>query len=144
MRKFIFRLESVLKHRTIIAEMKAQAFGQVEHELSQCEERIAILQATINDTYALPPMSFQGDPSLRERFLEALRERIRHENIIRNEIMTRMNQARSELVKARQDRESIDRIKQSDHLIYKHEALKSEQDTLDDIASIRARRRDME
>ena len=144
MRKFAFRFETVLKHRTIIEEMKALAFGRVEIELSQCDDRIALLQATVKDTYSLSPMTLEGDPLIRERYLEALREKIRHENIIRNEIMTRLNQARTELVKARQDRESIDRIKQNDLLIYKREALKSEQDILDDIASIRARRREME
>ena len=134
----------MLKHRTIIEEMKTLAFGRVELELSQCDERIALLQAKVKETYSLPPMSVEGDPLIRERYLEALREKIRHENIIRNEIMTRLNQTRTELIKARQDRESIDRIKQNDLLTYKHEALQSEQDALDDIASIHARRRDME
>lgn len=83
MRKFEFRFETVLKHRTIIEEMKALAFGRVEHELSECDDRIALLQAKVKETYSHSPMSFAGDPLIRERYLEALREKIRHENIIR-------------------------------------------------------------
>ena len=145
MRRFQFRLEAVLNHRTTMEELKMQALAEVHMELTECEERISSFQKEYQKTIlARPEVMNLEDFQVREQYLDILNENIHREERRKEGIISRVEEARQELVTASQARQAIERIRQKDQIEFQKEMMKAEQEMLDEIASIRYIRRERE
>lgn len=141
MKRFKFRFEAVLKHRAITEELRTQEFARVQGELAACDGRIAASRREFEVTVASRPERIDvEDLPRRESYLDALRARIEQETRIREGIAARLEDARVALVAAKQAREALERIRESDYETYRREATLAEQNALDEIASQRFQR----
>src|SRR5438067_11935512 len=87
MRHFKFRLESVLRHRIVLEELRLQALAQVHNELAACDAELAELRSEFTETVARRPARIEpGDIARRERYLDALGVRIGRQEGIREGI----------------------------------------------------------
>lgn len=138
MRKFVFRMRAVLRHRQIIEDLRLQDLSKVQAELAECDSRIQRIVDQAERTLREWPSSFNlADFAIRERFLDALRIQQEREERIREGIAARVEDARVALTRARQEREMIEKIRDRELLQYQHEMAALEQATVDEIATMR-------
>jgi flagellar protein FliJ len=138
MRRFKFRLEAVLKHRTVIEELAQQAFAKVQLELKAADERLAELRTGYSEAVAGRSAGVDlDDVTRRERYVDTLLVRISEQERVREGINARLDDARSALVSARQAREAIERVKEQDYRNYLREAGLEEQRLIDEMATVR-------
>ncbi len=151
MKRFTFRLETLLEHRKILEKLRDQEFAaaQGRHELamSQLDALEAHYQQTIADRPAplVPQIWGEGGPGTpfdapailsREKYLEAVqiqigqqRERVEIARLIAEEMWAAM-------VAAKQAREAVSRLRDKDFADYKAEAQRKAQESMDEIASV--------
>jgi len=138
MRRFRFELETVLRHRRILESQHLQRLAAVQSELRACDARIARLRADAERALReWPGVVDLLDFAMRELYLEAVGARIEQEERVREGIAARMEEARLALVRARQDRETIERVREGAYREYLHEAERANQQALDEIATVR-------
>jgi flagellar FliJ protein len=140
-KRFIFRFEAVLKHRAITEELRTEEFARVQAELAACDGRIAACRREFDITVSGRPERIDvEDFPRREHYLDTLRARIEQETRIREGIAARLEDARRALVAAKQAREALERIRETDFDAYRREAARAEQNALDEVASQRFQR----
>lgn len=143
MRKFKFRLDTVLRHREILETLKEQEFEAAQGRLLALEARIEHLREEFRQTVARRPGNIVGeqiDPGKildRERYLETLLASIAQ--LLRHVETARVvaNEMRRELVAARQAREAVSHLRDNaldEHTLQSH---RIEQNVLDDLATIK-------
>ena len=138
MQKFKFKLETVLKHRAVLEEQSMRAFATAQGELAACVARIAVLQMEFQQVVANRSKNFEVEEiALRERHLDTLRGRIEQQERLREGLEARMDDARKHLVKSRQDREMVERLRQIKLAEHAAKALKVDQDAIDEMATLR-------
>ncbi len=143
MRRFQFRLESVLHHRVLIAEQKEQEYIKAQNYVLELEKALVRLQQTHeavvqgrDDTCS--ESRFDVDAiSNRERYLVTLAYRIGSAERELEAARIVMEETRVEMVKANQEREAVTKLREKAHAEYVAEQQKQEQDMLDDMASLR-------
>ncbi|MCX6380197.1 MAG: flagellar export protein FliJ [Armatimonadetes bacterium] len=146
MRRFQFRLESVLHHRTLIEGQKEQEYVKTQSSLLVLERKLSHLQQVHEEVLqgrggAAGEHSFDIHAIMNcERYLASLVQRI--ESVEREVEAARivMVEARLAMVKARQEREAVTKLRAQAHTEYLIEEQKQEQDTLDDLATLRFKR----
>lgn len=138
MQKFKFKLETVLKHRAALEEQAMRTFAAVQSELAACVARIAALEMEFQQVVSNRSKSFEVEEiALRERHLDALRGRIDDQERLREGLEARLDDARKHLVKSRQDREMVERLRQIELAEHARKALKADQDAIDEMATLR-------
>jgi flagellar FliJ protein len=126
-------------------ELKMQALAEVQMELTECDERIiSFLKEYEKTLMARPDVMNLEDFQVREQYLDILNQNISREERRKEGILGRVEEARQELVAASQARQAIERIRQKDQIEFQRELMKTEQEMLDEIASIRYIRRERE
>lgn len=138
MRKFVFRLEGVLKHRGIQEDLALQSFAVIQQEMLQCRQRLTDLHTDRDAAISGRSLHVQVEDVIRrETWIDVLQTRIQSEERILEGITVRLEDCRKALVKAKQDREAIERVKQTDLTNWIREAALAEQIILDEIGSRR-------
>lgn len=143
MRRYKFRLEAVLRHREIIEELREQEFAAANGVLEVILARIAALWEEFNRTVAERPGAEAGqpfDPHIivdRERYLQTLQAEIASQERRADAARIVVEEARQALVVARQGREAVSRLREKDRAAYILEAQRHEQNTLDEMATVR-------
>src|SRR6266540_3178741 len=98
MHKFKFKLESVLKHRTVLEEQAMQAFAVAQNELAACVARQAALQMEFQNVVGSRPeldAKFGIDEiKLRERHLDNLLSLIEQQERMREGLSARLDDER--------------------------------------------------
>ena len=141
MKKFKFKLETVLSHRTVLEEQAMRAFAEVQNELAACLARIVAMQMEFHQVVSTRPKTFDAEEmTLRERHLDQLRNRIEVQERLREGLAARLEDARERLVSARQDRETVGGLREIELAGYRKEVLKADQDAIDELATMRHNR----
>src|SRR5579872_3440989 len=138
MRRFKFRFETVLKHRTILEEMRMQAFAIVQQEMVTVDARLAASRAEYARTVAGRPSSLDvEDIARRERYLDTLSARLAQEERVREGIAARLEDARVALLEARQACKALERVREQDLQEYMRLTAQAEQTAMDEMATQR-------
>jgi flagellar FliJ protein len=143
MRRFRFRLESVLRHRETLEGMCEQEFGAAQSRLQAEQARMDQLRAEFDRCVAERPGGAQGerfDAHMvydRERYLETLQAALEQQSRRVEAASITAEEKRQALVAARQAREAVSRLRQQEFAAYTAQALKHEQDVLDEQATVR-------
>ena len=138
MKRFVFRFEAVLKHRVVTEELRLQELARVQGEMSVCEGRIAQCRSEFDRTMVERPARIDvEDFPRREQYLDTLGVRIQQEERIHEGIAARLEDARLAVIAARQAREALERIRETDREKHRRDGLLAEQSALDEIATQR-------
>jgi flagellar protein FliJ len=144
MLKFKFKLETVLKHRAVLEEQAMQAFAEAQSRLAACIARAAALELQFQQVVLSRPSSFDAceieQLALRERHLDSLRRQIEEQERMREGLEARLEDSRVLLVRTRQNRQTVDRLREIDLAEYRKSVDKAEQDAMDELATIRFER----
>jgi flagellar protein FliJ len=144
MLKFKFKLETVLKHRAVLEEQAMQAFAEAQSRLAACIARAAALELQFQQVVLSRPSSFDAceieQLALRERHLDSLRRQIEEQERMREGLEARLEDSRVLLVRTRQNRQTVDRLREIDLAEYRKLVDKAEQDAMDELATIRFER----
>ena len=136
MARFKFRLEQVLKYRSQLEDQASLAFGQARSALAAQAEKLKQLETNLESQESMPYRSAQ-EYWLRGNFIRSLREDIAEAELARQRLELLVERRRHEMVKASQERQLLDKLKEKQAERYAHEQEIKEQNNLDEIASIR-------
>ncbi len=143
MRRFRFRLETVLNHREIIETLREQEFATIQGQLAAIEARIAGLRAEFRQTVAGRPGGAEGErldaPAIlaRERYLETVLAAIAQLERRGEAVRVQVEEKRRALVAARQAREAVSHLRDKDLIAHVALGHKLEQEALDELATLR-------
>jgi flagellar export protein FliJ len=143
MKRFTFRLETVLRHRELLENLREQAFLTAQGEVLAIEAIIAQLRDEFRRTASERPGTSPGEmlnPGAllnRERYLEALQATIHQEQWRLEAAKVKAEERRRELVEARQAHEAVKKLREKDLAAYTTAMLHTEQELLDEQATIR-------
>jgi flagellar export protein FliJ len=138
MQKFKFTLETVRSHRTLLEERAMLAFAALQNEVAACTARIAALQLEFSRVVSSRPARLNVEElTLRERHLDGLRLCIENEERVREGLYARLEDARANLVSKRQDRETVDRLREIELAEHRKETDRREQESIDELATLR-------
>jgi flagellar FliJ protein len=138
MRRFKFRLETVLRQRTAREEKCLREFAAAQNEKAACEARLAAYRAERERTILERPEPPDPEDEIRREFyLDGLNARMEHEEKVREGIAARLESARIALMAARHAREALERVKENDFNEYKMLNAREEQHALDEVATMR-------
>jgi flagellar export protein FliJ len=143
MRRFKFRLETVLRHRETIESLREQEFAAAQGYLQAIEARIATLQEEFRQMVAGRPGGAQGERFDtqeivdRERYVETLLAAIAQMQRRAEAARVQAEEKRRALVAARQAREAVSHLRDKDLVAHVALGNKLEQEALDELATLR-------
>ncbi len=140
-KKFKFRLEVIREHRKRIEDEKAGVLGRATQLRLQAEAALKAIQdeqaALMTRRAALQAtgqfMAMDLEEYVRYAMSLQIKEREKQKHLDRE--LQAEAIARQELVKARQEREILDRLKQNQHLAYMKELDAAEMKLIDELAT---------
>ena len=138
MKRFNFRLETLLRHRETLEDLRDQEFALAQGRHAQAKLQIDALEAHYRQTVAERDARFDA-PAIqsREKYVEVLQLRIAEQGErveVARLIVEEMRVAR---VAAKQAREAVSRLRDKDFADHRAEAQRKTQESLDEIASVR-------
>src|SRR5438105_2974936 len=115
MRRFDFRLESVLRHRQVLEELRDQEFALAQGRHEQARLQLEALRAHHRKTVAERGAEFDA-PAIqsRETYLEALQTRIAEQEERVEVARLIVEEMRAAMVAAKQAREVVSRLREND------------------------------
>lgn len=143
MKRFTFRLETVLRHREILSEQREQEFALAQGRYEVAKNRLSDLEAHYRETVANRPGADSGSGfnaaaiQSRERYLEALGNQIEQQSELTDISRMISEEKRAQMVTARQAKEAVSRLRDKDLAAYRTELERKTQEALDEIASVR-------
>lgn len=142
MRRFRFRLETVLNYRETIEELREQEFAIAQGHLNAIEARLTALQAEFRRTVAERPGGKQGtrlDAQAildRERYLETILAAIAQQELRADAARVQAEEKRQALVAARQAREAVSHLRDKELSLHTALGHKLAQEALDELATL--------
>jgi len=142
MRRFIFRLETVLRHRETIEGLREQEFVSAQGHLQTLLFRLT----TLRDEFARIVSARPGkagesfDAGLifdRERYLQTVQAAIDQQERRVETAQIVAEEKRAALLTARQAREAVSQLREQEQTAHMALAQKLEQDALDEMATLR-------
>ena len=141
MKRFKFRFEAVLKHRAVTEQTRLLTYARAQTELAASDVRLVTCRQEYSRTIAERPKRIDiEDIPRRERYIDTLNARIAQEERIREGLAARSEDARAALITARQAREALERIRESDHAEFERLGAVAEQNEIDEMSTQRHRR----
>jgi flagellar protein FliJ len=143
MRRFHFRLETVLRHRATIEDLCEQDFATAQSAVTAIEVRIARLWDEFRRVVMGRPVgeahqAFDAQSIYdRERYLETVQAAIAQQERALEAAQIVLEEKRAALVAARQAREAVSHLHDRDLLAHVSLCNKLEQDALDELATLR-------
>lgn len=114
------------------------AFAALQGEVAACTAQIAALQLEFSRVVSDRPARLNVEElTLRERHLDGLRHRIENAERVREGLLARLEDARASLVSKRQDRQTVDRLREIEMGEHRKEADRREQGSIDELATLR-------
>ena len=141
MKKFRFRLESILKHREGVEKQKHISLSQVHELVLGEEQRLLEAQGLLDEARdELKTQENGGEidlPRVRQQmaYTDSLRQRVSGLLGRVRELEARLARRREEAIGARRNRKVIESLKERRHGEYLREAGRDERIRLDDIAN---------
>jgi flagellar FliJ protein len=143
MKRFQFRLQSVLEHRQRKETIAHLSHGEAQTQLNRAKalfEELEDAKRAIIEELSDRQVRLDFDPDetrLYFEYLTTVKNCIRDQEIYVAELATRVESLRLELVGAAQQRQVIDKMKITAHSDHQITAQKAEQSAIDDLASTR-------
>jgi flagellar FliJ protein len=149
-KRFKFRLESLLKHRETVQDLREQEFARAQSRHDALKLQLDALEEHYQQTIADRPVAEIGArfdaPRIqsREQYLQAVQlqmarqtEQVEIARLIAEEM-------RIQMVSARQACEAVTRLRDKDYAEYQAEVQRKTQEELDEIAAVRFTRQQSE
>lgn len=145
MKKFQFRLQSLLKYKRHLEQVAKQEMAKAVADILTCEQRITGLQKDrISATEQLDSQVEKGMGAGRfnryREFITALDQSIILERNKKNELEKILDDKREALKQRTIDKKSLERLREKQAREYTHEMIREEQKSLDEIASLKTAR----
>ena len=142
MRRFTFRLETVLRHRETLETLREQEFANAQGNWHTLQARLSKLQHEFDSMVAGRPgkVGEPFDASLiydRERYLQTLQAAIAQQERRVEAAHIVVEETRQAMLSAKQAREAVTQLHDKDLILHTEATLKSEQETLDELATMR-------
>ena len=143
MKRFIFRLETLLKHRETLEDLREQEFAVAQGRHDAARQQLDALLTHYRQTVAERPGAETGSrfnaPAIqsREKYIEALQQQIAQQTEHIELARLIAEEMRVEMVAAKQKREAVSQLRDKDHADYVAEVQRKTQEGLDEIASMR-------
>jgi len=139
LKRFSFRLDTVLRHRANIRDLREREFADVEAQLVREEQVLSEfirLQAEMLESLAdLQASGFESiERELYTQYLSWLSSEIGRQRQAIADIRVLLEQKRAELVKALQEHRIAERLKERQYEGYMKEVERANQNVLDEIA----------
>jgi flagellar export protein FliJ len=150
MKRFVFRLETLLRHRETLAELREQEFTLAQGRHAKAKIDLDALEAHYRETVSQRPSAAKGvrfdSPGIqsRERYLEAVQLRIAEQAEHVEVARLIAEEMRRQMVVARQAREAVSRLRDKDMAEHIAEQQRKTQESLDEIASVQHARQQQE
>ena len=137
MKRFVFRLETVLEMR-VRAEQRAQAaLGLAQKQVTDAERyRISLETRRMDALIASATATFDQRVAA-VQWAESLSEKIRHVGFHLQTLEMEAEARRRELAKAASDRRAVEKLRERARAEYEAEAQRVEQNQLDEVGSAR-------
>jgi flagellar export protein FliJ len=141
MRRFQFRLETLLKHRKNLEEQREREYGEAQTRVDRAERRIKSLEqecyATLTQGRSASCRIDVASLLEREQYVSALKVQIAEVTQERDAALIVAEEARLALVKARQEREAVSKLRENALEEYQQESLRLDQEAFDEMAGLR-------
>lgn len=152
MRKFIFRLETVLRHRATVEGLREQEFTAAQGRLDLALAKMNEMRNEFQRILAARPGMKAGEifdaQTLfdRERYLQTLQVSLESQERRVEAAKMIADEKRKILVEAKQARQVVEHLRGRELAVYKADISRLEQHALDELASLRhsARQREEE
>ncbi len=140
MKKFSFALDKVLSYKRQYEDSIRSEHAAILHEVLVQEEKIAQLNEEDADTRRrMEEEKRQGCLILQmrtyESYLGYLREEIKNQTRILDALKLREEQKRQELIEAKTETKSIDKLKEKKIAEYQHEAQKEQEQLVEEFVN---------
>jgi flagellar FliJ protein len=138
MKRFRFRLESLLRYREYLAQLAQQEVARVRSEIFSCEERISKYEKDYAETAReLDEEMSSGIDSRRykhyTRYFEGIESSLEYETMNRKEMLDRLSGKQRQLEQRSVDKKILEKLKNRRREDYYKEALNTQQKETDDM-----------
>jgi flagellar FliJ protein len=145
MKKFQFRLQSLLRYKRHLEQVAKQEMARAVADVLACEQRITQLQnQKISVTDQLDTLVEQGMGAGQfnryRQFITAVDQMTILEHNKKTELEKILDKKRDILKQKTIDKKSLERLREKQEREYTHEMLREEQKGLDEIASLKTAR----
>lgn len=141
MRRFEFSLQKVLDYRQRREEQAIRAFAEAQAQLMHEQ---AVLHRLLIEREECLRRSHRRERltvellDVEQTYLSALEERIETQRERVAEAERMVEQRREGLIEAQRERKALERLREKHYEQWRQEMLRAEQNTLDDLATVRA------
>lgn len=140
MKKFSFALDKVLSYKRQYEESVRSEHAAILHKVNQQEEKIARLwEEDAKTRREMDEVKQTGCTILQirtyESYLDFLQKEIANETRILNLLKKREEEKREELIKAKTDTKSIDKVKEKKLEEYRYEAAKEQEQLIEEFVN---------
>ena len=145
MKKFVFRLQSLLNYKRHLEQVAKQAMARAVADVLACEKRIQSLQkdriSAADQLEALVEKGTGAGQFNRYRdFMTAVDQMIILEFRQKTELEKILDEKRDVLKQRTIDKKSLERLREKQALEHTHDMIREEQKVLDETASLRTAR----
>lgn len=145
MKKFKFRLQSLLKYKCHLEQVAKQEMAIAVADILACEQKITGLQenriSAIDQLDSLVEKGMGAGQFNRYRqFITATDQMISLERNRKTELEKILDEKRSALKQRTIDKKSLERLREKQDLEYTHEMIREEQKSLDEMTSLKTAR----
>ena len=145
MKRFQFRLESLLRYREYLEKQAKQEVANVRSDILRCEERITRYEKDhAETTQELEEEVATGIDSKRYKhytgYIESIESNIQAETIQQDELRTLLSEKQKQLAQRSVDRKVLEKLKDRRREEYYQETLKTFQKETDDMIVTRKAR----
>lgn len=142
MKRFKFRLQTLLDQRLAKEEQLLWELGEIRREEAQEIERLRGLERRLDETCrameeALRESKPVAEVIQRDEFAKATRDDIRVQELTIEAVRARVEAKRVEVVRAMQDRQVLEALRDKQEREYMLAVAREEQNQLDEMASVR-------
>lgn len=142
MKKFRFKLQTLLDQRKSKEDALLAELGDLRREEAEEMMRLAHLQAQLDNAIseiakALGRNAHPGEITRWDTYAKATRDDIKVQELTIDVIRARVEEKRTEVVDAMKDRQVLEALRDKQEHAYIMEQERKEQNSLDEIASVR-------
>lgn len=142
MKRFKFRLQTLLDQRKAREEKLLWELGEIRREEAREIERLHALERLLQETRDSTEQAIRdgrpaGELVRRDEFVKATRDDIRVQELTVEAVQRRVEAKQAEVVKAMQDRKVLEALRDKQEREYLLAIARQEQNELDEMASVR-------
>ena len=142
MRKFQFKLQTVLKHRKFKEDRLQAELGELRREEAREVARLTQLRAQLEDACAaivdgLDRNEPADELERRDEYAKAKRDDVKVQELTLDAVHARVEAKRAEVIEAMKQREVLETLRDKQERAYVYECARAEQNQLDADASVR-------